>query len=352
MAVRKSKKRSPKSGGIAEFLLNLLLIALCCLGLFFFLAGNETFNQNKEAWRAQAQQHLLKAGQTFLGLTGRAKTEIEAQLNVLLKNPSTAPPAPSGPDPSEITLCSFNIRIFSQDSRDDEELQKIASLLKECDVTGIQELRDYAVLRRTLKILGPQYAFEASEPVGRGVKEIYAFVYRSDKIVLLEKGRLFPDPKDEFIREPYFASFKAGNFDFTLLTVHILYGKNEAERRPELASLAVAYEYVQEENPQERDIIILGDFNFSPDDDGWVYLKKHAGMTHLIRPPAKTTITDTSLYDNFWFQEGHVREYSGRTGVVAFDETLFDNDDDQASLAVSDHRPIWAKFDTNAADDD
>jgi hypothetical protein len=75
-------------------------------------------------------------------------------------------------------------------------------------------------------------------------------------------------------------------------------------------------------------------------------------MTFLIVPPATTTITDTSLYDNFWFQSQHVGEYADEAGVDRFDETMFGNDDDTASLMVSDHRPIWVRFSTSLNDDD
>ena len=75
-------------------------------------------------------------------------------------------------------------------------------------------------------------------------------------------------------------------------------------------------------------------------------------MTYVIKPPAKTTVTDTSLYDNFWFQRYFVTEYLGETGITRFDEDLFQNNDEEAELAVSDHRPIWTKFQINYSDDD
>ena len=97
---------------------------------------------------------------------------------------------------------------------------------------------------------------------------------------------------------------------------------------------------------------ILGDFNFPPTDEGFGRLKDIPGMVFLIVPPAKTTITDTRLYDNFWFQQQYVREYVGECGVERFDETMFGGDDRAASKTVSDHRPIWAKFNTKGPDDD
>jgi hypothetical protein len=53
----------------------------------------------------------------------------------------------------------------------------------------------------------------------------------------------------------------------------------------------------------------------------------------------------------FWFDPQFVREYTGENGIDAFDLAVFGNDDEAASLAVSDHRPIWANF-SSAADDD
>ena len=74
-------------------------------------------------------------------------------------------------------------------------------------------------------------------------------------------------------------------------------------------------------------------------------------MTRLFQFPQKSHIKDSSLYDNIFFQKNHVKEYLNRSGIDKFDETDFGNDDQAASLAVSDHRPIWAVFRTNFDDD-
>ena len=63
----------------------------------------------------------------------------------------------------------------------------------------------------------------------------------------------------------------------------------------------------------------------------------------------KTTISDASLYDNFWWDT--VTEWMGESGIDRFDEAVFGDDDDAASLAVSNHRPIWVTFQTDRDDD-
>ena len=253
----------------------------------------------------------------------------------------------------ELILASFNIRIFSTGSRDDAELALIADRLQQFDLIAVQELRDEEVVDRTLQILADRgHAFRAvvSPPAGRGVKELYAFLYRPDKVQALGPQRLYPDPDDVFIREPFWASFQAGQFDFTLVTIHAIYGDSKAARRAEAALLDDIYQLVQGADPDEQDVIVLGDFNLPPDDPGFVELDTL--LDPLFTGDIRTTISDASLYDNIWFDPQYVQEWTGQIGMDRFDETAFGNDDKAASRAVSDHRPIWATFHIDLVDDD
>ncbi len=276
--------------------------------------------------------------------------------------PSTSPTLPQKvsqpqlpPDIArQLSIASFNIRIFSNKSRSDDELDDIAKVLKNYDIIAIQELRDPEVLQRTVDILkkmGYNYNYEISHHLAHS-PELYAFLYRQNKVSVAIKGELYPDTLHQFIREPFYATFRAGNFDFTLLTIHLLYGKNKANRRPEAAALTEVYQNILKQNPHEHDVILLGDFNLPPDDIGFKSLRSLPSMTYLIRPPEKTTVTDTSLYDNFWFERQYLHEYSGKSGVNRFDETLFGNDDTRAKKAVSDHRLIWSIYNLPDKDDD
>lgn len=261
-----------------------------------------------------------------------------------------------GGDGHEIRLASFNIRIFSDNSRNDRELDQIVSLLKEYDIVAIQELRDTRVLDRTLDKLreatGVEWRFEASEPVGRGVKERYAFLYRIDRVLVKNSSKIVDDPKDLFIREPYYATFRAGNFDFTLLTIHALYkSKNAPERKAEFDALAEVFRSIEDGDPTEKDLILLGDFNDDPTQERFQAIMRISGLRCLFLPPVKTTISDESLYDNICFRNENLTEFRERQGVVKFDETMFGGDDEAAKLAVSDHRPVWAVFATDKDDD-
>ena len=258
-------------------------------------------------------------------------------------------------DAPTFRLAAWNIRIFSDASRDDAELRHIAQTLIDYDFIAIVEVRDEKVLRRTEQLLeehGRDYDYLMSPPVGAKVKERYAFLFDRGMVRVIEDGEVFPDPNDAFLREPYFASFRVGEFDFTVVAVHVIWGDSVVQRRREVQELANVYQAVQAANGAEQDVILLGDFNRNPD-DGEAYrpLLDIPMMTHLFQLPQKSHIKDTSLYDNIFFQTHHLTEYTGDSGIDLFDETDFGNDDAAASLAVSDHRPVWGTFHT-ANDDD
>ena len=128
---------------------------------------------------------------------------------------------------STFRLAAWNIRIFSNGSRNDDELNHIANMLMNYDFIAIVELRDETVLIRTEAILasmGRDYDYVMSPPVGAKVKERYAFMFDPRIVRVIEDGEVFPDPNDAFLREPYFATFRAGLFDFTAIAVHVIWG--------------------------------------------------------------------------------------------------------------------------------
>ena len=265
----------------------------------------------------------------------------------------------SDANPSELRLAAWNIRIMSHKSRTDAELTQIARTLADYDFIAIVELRDEIVLQRTQRILsqmGKTYDYQLSPAVGRGSKERYAFLYREDRVSVVRRGELYPDAadgKDDFARDPYWATFRAGEFDFSVIAVHVIWGDRVGPRKAEVRALADVYRYVQEANGAEDDVLLLGDFNRNPTDiESYRRIMMIPSMTRLFDFPQKSHIRDSSLYDNIFFQKNHVTEYLGRSGIDRFDETDFGNDDKAANLAVSDHRPVWAVFSTTQDDDD
>lgn len=252
-----------------------------------------------------------------------------------------------------ITLATWNIRIFSTGSRDDRELQAICGILHNYDFIAIQELRDTEVLDRTVDMLasesGRTYEYVVSRPAGRGSKERFAFLYDADKLFWKDVAFTFKDDEDRLSREPFAALFQAEEFDFYIISVHSIWGDSVAQRRAEAKLLDDIFLTVQNLD-EEQDILLAGDFNLPPDDEGFDDFDSIPGI-FAVNTSRPTTIYE-SLYDNIWMQEQYTAEFTGEWGVFSFDELLYGDDDRAASLAVSDHRPLWVRFDTSGPDDD
>jgi endonuclease/exonuclease/phosphatase family metal-dependent hydrolase len=257
-----------------------------------------------------------------------------------------------------LKLATWNIRIFSNE-RTDEEIRMICRVAKNFDFIAIVELRDETVLKRLVTMLqaefGRSYSYELSPYVGSTdedrSRELYAFLYDRTFITVVQSGKLYID--STFLRYPYYATFRAGSFDFTAIVTHVIWGTTVTARRKEINRLAYVYQTIQDGDPNENDVLLLGDFNRQPDDDlAWGPLKAISSMVHLFNVPEKSMIWDTNLYDNILFQSQYTKEYTLDHGIIRFDETDFGNDDEKACAAVSDHRPAWALFNISGPDDD
>ncbi|MDA0692617.1 MAG: endonuclease/exonuclease/phosphatase family protein [Nitrospinae bacterium] len=226
----------------------------------------------------------------------------------------------------EIKLASWNIRNISDASRSDAELGIISLVLFRYDFIAIQEVRtDDKAIKRIQKILKDDfqvdYEIDVSGPVGdKG--ERYAFLWRKDRISQTKAGSFYSDTNDQFVREPYCGSFQASSFDWTLCAVHIKFGANQADRRPEIEAMDDVYRAIKAQG-QERDIITCGDFNFPPTDHGWDELKSEDLMSFAMSSPARTTIGDKSLYDNCWWPTFTSEVILGSGEVYEFDELMY-----------------------------
>ena len=101
------------------------------------------------------------------------------------------------------------------------------------------------------------------------LQEYYAFLWRGDIGCGLIASGLFADPHQLFARRPFVATFKVGKFDFTLITVHVIYGADAKPRVKEVKLLAQVVKTTLENNGGERDVMLLGDFNTPPNSDAW-----------------------------------------------------------------------------------
>ena len=50
---------------------------------------------------------------------------------------------------------------------------------------------------------------------------------------IVKDGEHYPDAadgEDDFVRDPYWATFRAGTFDFSVIVVHVVWGDTVAEK--------------------------------------------------------------------------------------------------------------------------
>ncbi|KAH7484559.1 hypothetical protein PRIC1_003869 [Phytophthora ramorum] len=204
-----------------------------------------------------------------------------------------------------LIVASWNIRNISR-RKETHLLQRIADILDEFDLVALQEVRDLIVLKR-LKTMLPGWDYVVSDPVGRkspGSKkraEHYAFFFRRYTVRLVEKCSLVKSGSNVFTRLPCVATFRAATksglqeLELSLMNVHVSFGE-KANRHAEIVEISRLATELSESMPNERKIVVLGDFNLSPQD---VLGSLGSHRMALIRSPLSTTVFGR-LYDNIW----------------------------------------------------
>lgn len=307
-------------------------------------------------------------------------TEIAAMRKRRATKPGRAIPAKSN---KSLLLATWNIANLGAQDRRDKDHALLAEIISWFDLVALQEVRNNrAGLEGLLKHLPASWATLYSDAAGNDERMV--FVYDSKKVKARELvGEIAIAPSDlknvklaeakiakfnGFDRNPYIASFEAGNTVFCLVNVHLYYGKEtnpaSLERRA-LEAYAVA-RWCEKESKSKFAltpvIAALGDFNL-PKIDPADPIFKALTKTGLELPPHSTQLGGSNLNDDHpydqvaFFPTGAGAKFTGQAGVFDFDGSLFASLWDNKTPAqfrsyvryyVSDHRPLWAEF--NVAD--
>ena len=254
----------------------------------------------------------------------------------------------------EAYIASFNILRLGAAKKD---MVQTAKILKGFDIVGLVEVINRDGVEELVDELDKQsdekWDYHIS-PFGVGsskYKEYFAYVYKKDKVKFIKSEGFYKNGKSSLLREPYGATFQIGNFDFTFVLVHTIYGNNESQRKAENYKMVDVYNYFQDRDEKENDILIAGDFNLYALDESFRPLYKHADkITYAIDPAIKTTIGAkgrANSYDNFFFSQKYSQEFTGSSGALDFSG---DNPKLMREI-VSDHIPVFIVVETSKDDD-
>ena len=214
--------------------------------------------------------------------------------------------------PNSLIIGSWNIRAFDDGiPRMDESYHYIAEIIDHFDVCALQEVKtNLAPLHRLLNLLGPNWDYFVSDVSTHkgGNKERMAFVYNNKRVffrnligeIVLSKEDLIAG--EQVARSPFFASFQAGWFKFSLCSVHILYGDDLGLRAAEIKIIADTL--VKRAESEDQVHILLGDMNIEKKDDELMQALKDSELT--VPDFGPTNMGGDRWYDQMAFTENGV----------------------------------------------
>ena len=299
--------------------------------------------------------------------------------------------------PSKLTdenllIATWNIRSFgsltrkwtsdANDSpkRDIRGLRAIIEIVSRFDVVAIQEVMgNLRALREMMKFLGDDWAFLMTDITlgDAGNKERMAYLFDRRRVQpsgLACELVIPPEWSQEidenalvkqFARTPYAVSFRAHNTTFILVTLHVLYGDEAAEREPELRAIAKwMSDWAKRSSKWHHNFMVLGDFNIDRKGDLLWDAFTSTGLTvpddlHDV-PRTIFAKEGKSNLEKFYDQIAWFTESSGapRLSIPYLKSGSFDfiphvyGDQDlskySVSFRISDHYPLWAEFSLNS----
>ena len=248
-------------------------------------------------------------------------------------------------------IATFNIQTFGKTKMSKPEVVNVlVDTVLKYDLVSIQEIRDidqtvpYEFLDEINNRSNDTWEMLLSERSGQqeddNYQEQYAYYYNTTVFSPIN-GSLYNDSEsDLFQKEPYLGSFEllnaSGNssgFDFTLITIHT----KPSIAIEEIDALHTVVQDYQEQNPEEPDVIILGDYNadcsYASSEELWSSPMRNSNYTWLVPDSADTTVSSSDCAYDRIVTTG---DLSGRlVGNWGIDTSSF------TTSNVSDHYPVW-----------
>jgi endonuclease/exonuclease/phosphatase family metal-dependent hydrolase len=308
--------------------------------------------------------------------------KVSAQLAkglLALKKRIDAAKIPSSKLDETINVAIWNIREFGKSQRTDAAIHYIAEILGQFDLVALVELRNaLSDLGRVLPILGPSWDVVYSDWIedDGGNGERTAFLYDRRAVTFNGLAAEVDAPRDKsateylakqsFWRAPYLCSFRAGNFDFLALATHTRWGDSLKGRQAELQMLADWVDVrVKSKSVEDRDIIVMGDFNIPKINDKLFNALTSRGLQipdALVnlksgdQALAGSNLGKDARYDQILHLPTMKQRFSNAGGTLDFFlsddriKELFPTENytrEKFSHQLSDHFPVWVQIMTD-----
>jgi len=316
---------------------------------------------------------------------GDISPEIARGIKVLRERIERAQIPPSQLDET-LKLATWNIREFGRlrrgKHRTETAIHYIAEILSQFDLVAIVELRsDMTDMYRVMDILGPYWSvlFSDYNTDNAGNSERIAYLYDERAVgftgLAAEADPLREKNKDTgkyesaitWWRSPFMASFRAGNFDFILITVHIRWaGSSQKAREPEIKYLAEWVDRrVKDKHVIDKDFIVVGDFNIPSLRSKLYKAVTSKGLSIpdvLLGKKHGSNLARNKRYDQILHYKRHTKTMTDKGGILDFYEdnwrALFPEDEYPSmkkydfTFELSDHLPLWVQLDTWVDDEE
>ena len=314
-------------------------------------------------------------------------------------------PVESNAEATYIRVGTFNIANFGATNEYERSLINLVNIIVKmnADLIAVQEVQPnelgYEQVVRLTALLNKAAVFYGTNPYENIIPEDHtgdeqtAFLWRApvsleSEVTLLEHDS---DPDGDeiptFQRVPHVALFQAGNYDFYVVNCHLytkLTGVSSEGRGAEYDALVAWLQDLA--NEQEKDAIVLGDFNrflYGKGDWDRLMITNHSNffrfpLLEAIKnaistfdpmkhdAPSDTYSTTTSkskrIYDQILISQGSYSEFTSSPqwdsdiGIVVFDNDSafewFIDSWQNAIKMLSYHRPVWIRIRTDLQDDD
>jgi endonuclease/exonuclease/phosphatase family metal-dependent hydrolase len=305
---------------------------------------------------------------------GTLTPEIAKGLSVLRKRITDAAIPVSELDQT-LNLATWNIREFGKKPRSEAAIHYIAEILDQFDLIAMAELRDkLGDLERVLKILGPYwkvvYSDYISDSPGNFERIGYLFDGRSVRFTGLaaevDPERQKNKASGEYVaaiswwRSPYIASFRAGHFDFVVITAHIRWGSSVDDREQELTALAQWIgKKVNEQGWDDKDILLMGDFNIPSRTSKLYTAITSTGLqapAALLEKDQGSDLVQGKVYDQILHLPQYTNCFTNKGGVLDFyckdHKPLFPKlSKEEFTFQISDHLPLWIQVQVDTLDE-